>query len=82
MLAFSRRYYEVDPTDQLKFDRLNLFDFRRSLPFKEREDKLDSKGKAWGQGKRKNALAIANVKAGNGKITVNGRPFLQYFLQP
>lgn len=72
----------MDPTDHIKFDRLNLFDFRRTLPHKEREAKLDSKNRAWGSGKRKNAIAVANVKAGTGKITINGRPLLQYFLLP
>jgi len=59
-----------------------LFDFRRTLPQKEREAKLDSSGKAWGSGKRKNAIAVANVTAGSGKVTVNGKPLLDYFLQP
>jgi len=51
----------MDPDDFVKFDRINLFDFRRTLPQKEREPKLDSKGRAWGSGKRKNAIAVANV---------------------
>jgi len=73
---------DCDPDDFTKFDRINLFDFRRTLPQKPREPKLDSKGKAWGSGKRKSCLAVANVKAGSGKITVNGRPLLQYFMLP
>ncbi len=81
-LAFSRENHEVDPDDFVKFDRISLFDLRRSLPHKEREAKIDSSGKAWGSGKRKNARAVASVKAGSGKITVNGKPFLQYFLLP
>ena len=74
--------HEVDPDDYVKFDRINLYDFRRTLPQKERESKLDSTGKAWGSGKRKTAIAVANVKAGNGKITVNGKPLLDYFMMP
>ena len=81
-MSIEREYYDMDPTDHIKFDRLNLFDFRRTLPHKEREAKLDSKNRAWGSGKRKNAIAVANVKAGTGKITINGRPLLQYFLLP
>ena len=68
--------------DFTKFDRINLFDFRRTLPQKEREPKLDAKGRAWGYGKRKDAKAIVNVKAGTGRIMVNGKPFLHYFHQP
>lgn len=72
----------MDPDDFTKFDRINLFDFRRTLPQKPRQPKLDSKGRAWGHGKRKNAIAIAHVRAGSGKVTVNGRPLLQYFMMP
>lgn len=53
--------HDYDPEDTVKFDRINLFDFRRTLPQKERQPKLDSKGRAWGSGKRKNAIAVANV---------------------
>jgi len=74
--------HDLNPNDHIKFDRINLFDFRRTLPQKEREPKLDVSGKAWGSGKRKRAIAVANVKAGNGKITVNNRPLLQYFMVP
>mmetsp|Transcript_22351 Transcript_22351/g.27468 ORF Transcript_22351/g.27468 Transcript_22351/m.27468 type:complete len:152 (+) Transcript_22351:2114-2569(+) len=68
--------------DFTKFDRINLFDFRRTLPQKEREAKLDQKGRAWGMGKRKASVAFANVRAGSGRITVNSKPFIQYFHQP
>ena len=50
----------TNPDDFIKFDRINLFDFRRTLPMSERQPKLDEKGRAWGVGKRKNAMAIAN----------------------
>ena len=72
----------MSPNDHVKFDRMNLFDFRRTLPQKEREPMLDVSGKAWGSGKRKNAIAVANVQAGSGKIRVNNRPLLQYFMMP
>jgi len=68
--------YDVDPDDFVKFDRISIFDFRRTLPQKERESKIDSKGQAWGHGKRKASSAVANVRAGSGKITVNGKPIL------
>lgn len=74
--------HEVDPDDFVKFDRINLFDLRRTLPQKEREPKLDSKGRAWGSGKRKVAIAVANVQAGSGKVIINGKPLLQYFMMP
>lgn len=73
---------DTDPLDHVKFDRISLFDFRRTLPQKEREPKLDLSGKAWGSGKRKRAIAVANVRAGTGKIKVNGMPILQYFRMP
>jgi len=41
------------PDDFTKYDRINLFDFRRTLPQKEREPKLDATGRSWGFGKRK-----------------------------
>jgi hypothetical protein len=43
--------------DHVKFDRLNLYDFRRALPTKDREAKLDKNGCSWGFGKRKSSLA-------------------------
>ena len=36
-------------------------------------------GKAYGTGKRKNAIARVFLKPGNGKITVNGRDVEEYF---
>ena len=37
------------------------------------------KEEGWGRGKRKKAVALARVKAGSGKITVNKKPLTQYF---
>lgn len=82
VMSLKREYHDFDPDDNVKFDRINLFDLRRTLPHKEREPTLDTVGKAWGSGKRKNAIAVANVRAGSGKITVNHKPLLQYFLLP
>jgi hypothetical protein len=62
-----------------KFDRLNLYDFRRALPMKDREAKLDQAGGAWGFGKRKTSRAVVRVKAGKGVININGMPMLDYF---
>lgn len=38
-----------------------------------------SSDRTYATGKRKNAVARVYVKPGNGAITVNGRPFEQYF---
>jgi hypothetical protein len=73
---------EVDPDDFVKFDRINLYDFRRTLPQKERQPKLDKKGRAWGSGKRKTSIAVANLKAGSGQVTINGKPMIEYFHMP
>ncbi len=37
---------------------------------------------AYGTGRRKNAVARVWIKRGNGKITVNGKDFEQYFARP
>ena len=44
--------------------------------------KLDSLGRAYATGKRKNAVARVWVKPGTGKITVNGRDSPIYFARP
>ncbi|MBY0407833.1 MAG: 30S ribosomal protein S9 [Rickettsiales bacterium] len=38
--------------------------------------------KTYGTGRRKDAVARVWVKRGNGKITVNGKSFEQYFARP
>jgi len=43
---------------------------------------LDSLGRAYSTGKRKNAIARVWVKPGSGKITVNGKELAQYFARP
>jgi len=68
--------------DFTKFDRINLFDFRRTLPQKLRVPKLDAKGRSWGYGKRKASRAHVSLKAGTGRVMVNGKPFIQYFHDP
>ena len=44
--------------------------------------KVDAQGRSYATGKRKNAVARVWVKAGSGKITVNGRDFTAYFARP
>ena len=43
---------------------------------------LDSLGRAYSTGKRKNAIARVWVKPGTGKITINGKDQEQYFARP
>jgi small subunit ribosomal protein S9 len=44
--------------------------------------KLDTHGRAYATGKRKNAVARVWVKPGKGKIMVNGKDFGAYFARP
>jgi small subunit ribosomal protein S9 len=44
--------------------------------------KLDSLGRAYATGKRKNAVARVWIKPGKGTLTVNGREFAKYFARP
>jgi small subunit ribosomal protein S9 len=50
-----------------------------STEAKEAGPKLDSKGRAYGTGRRKDAVARVWVSRGAGKITVNGRDISVYF---
>lgn len=45
----------------------------------ERKQTLDKKGRAYGTGRRKDAVARVWVSRGNGKVVVNGRDIVQYF---
>lgn len=44
-----------------------------------REKKVDSFGRSYATGKRKNAIAKVWIKKGSGKVTVNDREVLKYF---
>ena len=46
------------------------------------EPQKDALGRSYATGKRKNAVARVWIKAGNGKITVNGRDSQIYFARP
>lgn len=79
-----------DPT--LGFERLRDFGgggggvegqaAQPSTPAVLRERKVDALGRAYGTGKRKNAIARVWVKRGTGQITVNGRDQAVYFARP
>jgi small subunit ribosomal protein S9 len=47
-----------------------------------REPKIDSLGRAYATGKRKNAIAKVWLKPGSGKITINGRDQAIYLARP
>jgi len=51
----------------------------QSVVVKERVQQLDSKGRSYATGKRKNAIARVWIKPGSGKVSVNGRAQEQYF---
>jgi small subunit ribosomal protein S9 len=44
--------------------------------------KIDSLGRAYATGKRKNAIARVWIKPGRGVITINDKDFTQYFARP
>jgi small subunit ribosomal protein S9 len=46
------------------------------------EPKIDEFGRAYATGKRKDSVARVWIKAGTGKITVNGREAERYFARP
>ena len=53
-------------------------------PISEDNDKpkIDSLGRAYSTGKRKDAVARVWIKKGSGKITVNKKPVEKYFARP
>ncbi|MQW60205.1 30S ribosomal protein S9 [Sinorhizobium meliloti] len=44
--------------------------------------KVDAQGRSYATGKRKDAVARVWIKAGSGKITINGKTFSDYFARP
>ncbi|MBY9067988.1 30S ribosomal protein S9 [Hyphomonas sp. WL0036] len=51
-------------------------------PVKAAEPKIDAQGRAYGTGRRKEAVARVWIKRGSGKIIINGRDQEQYFARP
>jgi small subunit ribosomal protein S9 len=47
-----------------------------------RTPQIDAQGRAYGTGRRKDAVARVWIKRGKGKITVNGKAVEQYFARP
>lgn len=48
----------------------------------EKKQELDSHGRAYGTGRRKNSSARVWIKKGSGKVTINGRDITVYFGRP
>jgi small subunit ribosomal protein S9 len=46
------------------------------------EQQLDAHGRAYATGKRKDAVARVWIKPGPGRITVNGKDYVDYFARP
>lgn len=46
------------------------------------EPKIDSLGRSYATGKRKNAIARVWIKPGSGRFTINGRELAVYFARP
>ncbi|HAY05167.1 MAG TPA: 30S ribosomal protein S9 [Hyphomonas sp.] len=53
-----------------------------SQPVAKAEPKIDAHGRAYGTGRRKEAVARVWIKRGTGKITINGRDQETYFARP
>jgi small subunit ribosomal protein S9 len=53
-----------------------------AAPAVKAEPKIDSLGRAYGTGRRKEATARVWIKRGTGKITINGRDQESYFARP
>ena len=47
-----------------------------------RKPVIDKQGRAYGTGRRKDAIARVWVKRGSGKISINGKTLEQYFARP
>ena len=54
----------------------------RSTSDEDDKPKLDSLGRAYSTGKRKDAVARVWIKKGSGQITVNKKPVERYFARP
>ena len=51
-------------------------------PVVQSEPKIDSLGRSYATGRRKESTARVWVKRGNGSITVNGKKMIEYFARP
>jgi len=58
---------------------IDLSDINPDFLPKLKEQKIDEFGRAYGTGRRKNAVARVWIWEGSGQITVNGKSFIHYF---
>mmetsp|Transcript_24685 Transcript_24685/g.34484 ORF Transcript_24685/g.34484 Transcript_24685/m.34484 type:complete len:202 (+) Transcript_24685:44-649(+) len=85
-LSFNKERLEFDVTSD-ESERPEIFDDWGSdldvtagrIDRIRRERKVDETGAATGRGKRKRAQVVAKIREGDGEITVNGRPHVEYF---
>ena len=70
------------PTEATGFDALKGMGTQPAEEAVVREPKIDSLGRAYATGKRKNAVARVWIKPGKGQITINGRDQEIYFARP
>ena len=73
---------EAATTEATGFDALKGLGSQPAEEAVVREPKIDSQGRSYATGKRKNAVARVWIKPGSGKITINGRDQEVYFARP
>ena len=67
------------PNDYYQFDLPQIDKFKREIYQQTSNEPVLYNGKAFGSGKRKKARALAVIKEGNGKISINRKTFIEYF---
>ena len=71
---------DLTSLDQLKDSVVGIDSAAAAAPV--REPKRDALGRSYATGKRKDAVARVWVKPGGGRITVNGKNYVEYFARP
>ena len=70
---------ETKLTDYVRFDRQDLLDMQGREGRSDKKGLRSIEGKGWGYGRRKSSSALCSVKAGTGRIKINGKPMNVYF---
>ena len=73
---------DVQPTAPQGFEALAALSSNPQATAPVYEPKIDSQGRSYATGKRKNAVARVWIKPGSGKITINDRDQTVYFARP
>jgi hypothetical protein len=68
--------------DHVKFGKIKNFDLRRGMVMANKEAMIYPGGKSWGAATRKETHATCSIRAGSGKLSVNKKPMVDYFLMP